>query len=249
MSGPPERQGHQVEHQPGVLVVRFRRPDRRSGSSSTDSRPLPFRHLQPPLDLAHGVEILVHATAVRRAELLLQMRDVGGHPVEDAAVLLHLRQPLLARPAVAEHPLEDDARVRLVRVRRRRRAPRDAVRVDATVAVVAVADEVGLLHRQLERPQRGVAADVLRGDLVRGDAVADVGALGLLRVHAAQPDGPGPRVLAVAVAERLGLLLAQADRDDDLILERRERAQRGRQLVEPAFTGRLPVGHHRAVRM
>jgi hypothetical protein len=43
---------------------------------------------------------------------------------------------------VAEHPLEDDARVRLVRIGGCRRPPRDAVRVDAAIAVVAVADQV-----------------------------------------------------------------------------------------------------------
>ena len=74
-----ERQGHQVEHQPGVLVVRFRRADGPVGKLEHRLALLALRHLQPPLDLAHGVEILVHAVAVRRAELVLQMRDVVRH--------------------------------------------------------------------------------------------------------------------------------------------------------------------------
>ena len=57
------------------------------------------------------------------------------------------------RAAVAEHALEDDARVHFHRQRRGRRAPRDRVPVDAAVAVVAVADEIVLLERHLERQQ------------------------------------------------------------------------------------------------
>ena len=206
----PERQRHQVEHQPGVRVVRFRRPDRPVGKIQHRLALLALGHLQPALDLAHGVEVLVHAAAVRRAELLLQMRDVGRHPVENAAVLLHLRSAFLRRAAVAEHPLEDDARVRLVRVRGGRGAPRDAVGVDAAIAVVAVADEVGLLHRQLERPQRRVAADVLRGDLVRRDAVANVGALGTAYDASRRRREIGVRV---ALGEPRGRILRRVLRD------------------------------------
>ena len=68
-------------------------------------------------------------------------------------------QALRGRPAVAEEPLEDDARIVLGRKRRRRRAPRERVHVDAAVAVLAVAREMIQVEAQLERRQRGVFAE------------------------------------------------------------------------------------------
>ena len=63
---------------------------------------------------------------------------------------------------------------------------------------------------------------MLSGNLVGRDAVSDVGAFGLLRMHTAQPDRPGPRVLPVTVAKRLSLLLTETDRYDHLVLKRRQ---------------------------
>ena len=68
--------------------------------------------------------------------------------------------------ALAEEALEHDARMRLGRERRRRRRPGEAILIDARVAVVAHAGERVQVHRQLERRQLRVAADLLRGDLV-----------------------------------------------------------------------------------
>ena len=104
--------------------------------------------------------------------------------------------------------------------------PRDAVRVDAAIAVVAVADALRLLHRKLERLQWGVTTDVLCSDLICRRAVSHVGTFGLLGMNAAQPHRSGARVLAVTIALRLGLLLTQADWQHELILERLERSQR-----------------------
>ena len=92
------------------------------------------------------------------------------------------------------------------RQRRGRRPPGDRVPVDAAVAVVAVADEVVLLERHLERQQRRVLADRLRRDLVDGDARLRTSAPSVrFGMDAAQPDRLAARMLAVAVAERLGL--------------------------------------------
>jgi hypothetical protein len=42
-------------------------------------------------------------------------------------------------------------------------------------------------------------------------------------MDAAQPHGAGTRMLAVAVTERFGLLLAETNRHDHLIAKRRQR--------------------------
>ena len=157
------------------------------------------------------------------AEAVLQLRQVAHDPVEDAAVFAHLRQPVGGAAAIAEQALEDDARVGLHRIRIGRGAPRDAVGVDAAVAVVAIADEIRLLHRHLERSQRRVLAEHLRRQLVGGRPVADVSAFGVLGMNAAQPDRASTRVLAVAVPERFRLFLAQTDRHDHLVAKRRQR--------------------------
>ena len=75
----------------------------------------------------------------RWPERCAKPREVRGHRIEDAAVLARLGRRCVVRAAVAEQPLEHDARVVLGRQRRRRRPPRQRVQVDAAVAVVAVA--------------------------------------------------------------------------------------------------------------
>ena len=61
-------------------------------------------------------------------------------------------------------------------------------------------------EREARRP-----ADVLRGDLIDRDAVLDVGAGGLPRVHAGQVRRGRARVVAGAVAERVAVLVRQAE--------------------------------------
>jgi hypothetical protein len=85
-------------------------------------------------------------------------------------------------------PLEHLARIDLHRLRRRGRAPRQRVHVDAAVVDVARADEARvILGGELHRRQRRVLTDGLRGNLVGRDAGKGVDALRGLRAHAAQP--------------------------------------------------------------
>ena len=88
--------------------------------------------------------------------------------------------------ALAEQPLEDDARVRLGRKRRRRRRPREVVLIDARVAVVALTDRLEQIHRQLQRRQQRLLADLLRGNLIDRRAQVVVGAFGPFRLRRAQ---------------------------------------------------------------
>ena len=78
-------------------------------------------------------------------ELPLEPLHAVGHRIEKAAILLHLGEPRLDTAAIAEQPLEDDARVALVRDRRVRSPPRRRVHVGAAIPVLARAhQEVGV---------------------------------------------------------------------------------------------------------
>jgi len=52
--------------------------------------------------------------------------------------------------------------------------------------VLAAARHVVGLERQLERPELGFLAQLLRGDLIHRDAVLEIGTFGLLRVRTRQ---------------------------------------------------------------
>ena len=120
-----------------------------------------FRLLDAALDLADGLEILADPGAILGSELRLQARDVVAHRVEQAGPSPQRGAPIGRAAALAEQPLEDDARMRLGRERRRRRRPREVVLIDARVAVVALADGLEQIHRQLERRQQRLLADLL----------------------------------------------------------------------------------------
>ena len=128
--------------------------------------------------------------------VFLQPRDLLGHRIEQAGPLLQRRAAIRRAAAFAEQALEDDPRMRLGRQRRRRRRPGEVVLIDAGVAVVALADDRQQVHRQFERRQLRLVADLLGGDLIDRRAEIVVGALGLLRLGGAQERGVGGGVRA-----------------------------------------------------
>ena len=65
-----------------------------------------------------------------------------------------------------------------------RRRPRQAVLIDTRISVVAYACERIQIHRQFERRQLRVAADLLRRNLIDRRAQVVVRALGVLRERA-----------------------------------------------------------------
>ena len=239
-----ERQNLQIEHELRVI-------GERGGNAH---RPIQVGHrvihrrglgtLDLPLDLANAVEILIDANTIRDAHALLEPRDVSAERIEQAGAAA---QRLAARgrvAALAEEALEDDARMRLGGERGRRRRPGEAILIDAGVAVVAHAGERVQVHRQLERRQLRLAADLPGGDLVDRRAQEIVRALGVLGEGRAQE----PRVRCV-VRARVGILQARVGDDGQLVFDRFERRQDGRQLRErrpgPAGSiarGRIPSG-------
>ena len=212
----------------------------RSGTGNSRRAVVLLGLANAPFGLANRFEVLVHPPLVLRAEIRVQPPDLRRDRIEQAAIHLHLAQPVGSAVAVAEQPLENRARIALHRVGRRRRPPGDGVHVGATVAGVAVADDVGGIEGELERCQGGRRADLPGRDLIGGGAHLHIGPLGPLGMHAAQPPGARTRVVSSAVAERLELAMGQVGHHDHLLAERRERLERGRPLELAAHTIRRP---------
>ena len=101
----------------------------------------------------------------------LQNAYPGTHATSNAAFLSAAR---------AKHTESSDyflgttvdqiAAKQLGRQRRRRRRPGQVVLINAGVTIVALSRRLQHVHRQLERRQLRVAADLLRGDLIHGRA-------------------------------------------------------------------------------
>jgi hypothetical protein len=104
-----KRHRGQVEHQGRVLDEGIRDAERLVAELHLHAL-LPFGALDPLFDLAHVVEIVRHAGPVGGAEPRAQRPRLGGNRVEQALVLGQDAAPLRLRRAVAEEPLEGDAR-------------------------------------------------------------------------------------------------------------------------------------------
>ncbi len=177
-----EGQHLQVEHQPGVVGVgrRARRPGGRGPAAdcpSTSASAFWMRRSTsrtvsrywPTLARSAGPSVSSEAG------------DVVLHEVEQAGPAARARPARSALlPPSPKRRLEHEPRMRLGRQRRRRRRPGQIVLVDAGVAVVALADGLQHVHRQFERRQLRLPADLLGGDLVDRRAEVVVGALGVL---------------------------------------------------------------------
>src|SRR4029077_16210305 len=142
--------------------------------------------LDLPLDLANAVEIMIDANTIRYAHALLEPRDVSAEGIEQAGATAPRVAARGRVAALAEEALEDDARVRLGRERGGRRRPGEAILIHARVAVVAHASERVQVHRELERRQLRLAADLPGGDLVNRRAQEIIRALGVLGERCAQ---------------------------------------------------------------
>ena len=233
-------EGQQIEHQRGVLLEVLGDVDGAVGQ--VDLGPIVPRlgASDALLEVAHRVEILAQLVAVGRPQGALEAQRLLGHRVENAAGLPHLGAAVGRGAAIAEQPLEHHAGVGLHLQRSRGVAPGDGVRVEAVARVAR--DGGRLLEHQLERRQRRLGAEIAGRELVGGGAELDRrGAdapAALPGVHPAQPDGGRPRVVAVAVTERVGLPVGEAAHHEQPVLHRREGAEGGRQREPGAGRGR-----------
>ena len=75
----------------------------------------------------------------------------------------------------------------------------------------------------------------------------NVGALGFLRMHAGQPGGTGPGMVARAIAQRLARVVVKATHHQQLFAELFQRLQGFGELKVTAIGCRRPVLHDDAV--
>ena len=108
------------------------------------------------------------------------------------------------RRAGPEHPLEKRARIHLGRERRGGRAPGEVVLIDAGVVGVAGADVEHGVAGKFERTKRREQADLLRHDLVDGNAGMKIRAVGFLDAHAGEERGVGAGMVAAAIRSAIG---------------------------------------------
>ena len=237
-----ERDRLHVEHQRRVVGEEHRHAARHLEVGRHLAR-VALGDLDAALDLAHRCEVFVHLAAIRRPERADQRVGALGHDVQDAPALASTNRARgRVQPGIdpAEQPFEHQPRVRLRRHRRGRAAPREAVRVGAAVAGVAVADRARLVAAELDRREPRVAADRVCGDLIDRDAGLDVGARRLARVDARQVTRRGARVVAGAVGQGVRVLLRQARDDQRVLAQRLERLQDSRECELAPAGGRRP---------
>src|SRR5438552_14213278 len=118
-----KRQNLQVEHE--LRVVGERRGDA--------YRPLEVGYLVVryallgaldfPFDLTNAVEILIQARSIGSTHALLEPREVTCERIQQAGSIAQPGEAFGRTAAIAEQPLENDARMRFGRKRGRRRRP------------------------------------------------------------------------------------------------------------------------------
>ena len=234
-----------VDHELCVLPVVVRDRARPLDARKLQRQVLLFGQLDPPLDVADGLEIFLELVFVAAAKRHAQPRETGGDIVEHAFLVLEPGQASGSIRAVAipEQPLEDGPWIDLGRQRAGRSAPRHG-HVRARVAGVAVTGERLRLQPELERGQLGVLSELLGRDLIGGDPEVEIGAAGLVRMDAGEERRGRARVVARAVAERPPVYLRQPAEHVDVLAERLERLHGRTELEVRAHRPGCP--HERA---
>ena len=194
-----ERRTRQIVHRVGVLL----------------------ELLHAELDLAHGIQVVAHASAIGDVELAGQAGRRFPHVVEQAVRRLENGLAFLVRVALAEHAEEHLARIVLHRQRLIRRAERD---------------HAARLGAEFERRQRRLLAEMARGDLVGGHADT------CLRIARARADAVQPRLFDDAVrAGALPTLVAQTADHGHVVAHGFERLEDEREVEIAADLRRLSI--------
>src|SRR5579862_649641 len=202
------------------------------------ARALLLRFLNAAFQIANGLEILIEFAAILRTEIALQSRYRDAKRIENAAVFPDPREARRAAGvvAVSEKALENSARVIFHGQRSRRIAPGEGIGVGAAIAGIAPADQLIRIEAQLERGELCLLAQFARGDLIHGDARADIRPFGFLGMNAGQEGRGRARVIAGAFA-RLGEggRAPQAAENGDAVAKWLERPQDSRQFERRSF--------------
>ncbi len=212
-----ERGDDQVELQ-AQQIVEARPRDGHVGQ--VDLREIALaQEFEPPLDLAHAVEVIVDERAVLAAERALQARRLGEHHVEQALVVARDGAALGVALAAAEDLLE--------RLARRRTPSAAASSACGTRSCGRSCSRRCRRTRRRRLPPRSrpraragrVLGRCARRDLIDGDAAER--RVALPRVLARQPRGRHDRVHGRALAG----LVAEAADDGQVFLQRLERLE------------------------
>src|SRR5207253_2916718 len=110
-------------------------------------------------------------------------------------------------------------RVRLGRHWRRGSAPRDAVRVSAAVTGVAGTDDARIIAAKFERTEPGYICELLRDDLIGGDARVNIRPGCLLRMDAREEARSRAGMIAAAIAEGVPVAVGQAGQHQHVFAE------------------------------
>ena len=165
-----ESQGQEIELKFDVLVESLRHTDRNAQIGGRDRRGL-HGNLEPALDFADVLRIVVEPRAIGRAGLVAKTRETAGERIQNAAIALSARGALRGRSAVAEHALEDYLRIQFHGQGLSGRRPGDGVGVGAAVTFAAVAGvRAGVFDRELHGGHQVVLAELLRDELIDGGA-------------------------------------------------------------------------------
>ena len=220
-----ERDHLQVHQQLQVLLERRRHAGRHVGQRQVLAHAR-LGALNPPLDLAHVVEILRRAAAGRPAAD--RFCSVATCPITESSRLRDSCRRARRSAPVPPSPNSFSNTSRglfCIGSGSRRRLPRDRVAVGA--AERRLAGEHRFLDRQLERRQRRVLADVLRRDLV--DRHAEMRLRAALGNRAGQEHRRRARVVGarrdIGAAGAGDVRMRQAADDVDALAERLERLQ------------------------
>ena len=236
-----QRQQLQIHHQREVILER-----RRDALRLLERRQLDVALLlgagDAPLDVSHGIGILLYLDAILRAEFGPQPGQLVVHRVQDALVLAHARlaRAALGGAAVAEQALEHGARVVLHRQRLGGAAPCNRVGVGAAEDAGARAGVGRPVHRQLQRRQLRLLREVPRQQLVHRHVGEDLH-LGLAAARGAGQERTR-RAGVDVVPTRV-----EARQHEHLLAERCQRLEDRRQLEAAPFGLRQPVLHRHAV--
>ena len=164
-------------------------------------------------------------------------------------LLLPARQTLLSFTgrSGAKEPLEEQARIRLGRHRLGGGAPGEVVLIGAGITGIAIPGFPHGVARQFQRREAGQMPDLVRHDLIDGNAGVDVCARGFFDANACQKRSAGARMITGAVRAGSGVDVVQAAQNLDLIFHRSQRLHRAGQLKVLSFSVRPPGGLDRAV--
>ena len=245
-----EGQNLQVTHQLGMFLVRGGDTDRPLHPWHLQGTLL-LGHLDATLDIANGVGILGQLRPIARTEFPHKVRYGLAHRVENAAIPSEAGTLLLRVRAldVAKQPLEDSTWIVFHRERCRGTLPAQRVDIGAAPAAFARAYDPGGIETDLERRQLRVLAEFLRNDLIERNSIAEVGAIGPLRLDTCQIRTGGALVNThLLPGQRSGLFLGESRQHSEPIAKRGERLQEAGQFEVDARRRRCPLVHDPPVR-